>query len=406
MLTSTAVQDLEPTTKNQRICDGNGLYLRGRKTASKSWMIRRKRQGRTQIRFRIMSWRSWCLLPAVLWFMLFAGHVHAQAQSTLLDDPTFSAFGFADMNYVTGDNQSKEGFVLGQLVGHAVARVSDRLNLFSEVTATGRDSEYKFEVERLIAKYDFSDRYMLSAGRYHTPIGYWNTSFHHGTWLQTTVGRPSTSRIIPIHFVGLELEGKLPGERLGLAYRIGVGNGRHGNITRAGDAGDINSSRAFSLSLDSRPISINNLNAGISFYSDRVTPPASLEVDEEIFSVYAAWENETPEVIAEYVHASHAPTSGAGSSDDTDAFYVQVAYRLPARMQQFKPYVRVEEVDVGDNDPLLGGLGLDYEAVIAGVRFDFSPSAALKFEYHSEKFDNGGREDNFIIQLSMLIGGR
>ena len=338
--------------------------------------------------------------------MLYAGLVHAQTQSAQLDDPAFQAFGFADMNYVTGDNQSKEGFVLGQVVGHAVARISDRLNLFSEVTATARDSEYNFEVERLIAKYDFSDRYMLSAGRYHTPIGYWNTGFHHGTWLQTTVGRPSTSRIIPIHFVGIELEGKLPGDRLGLGYRVGAGNGRHSNIRRAGDAGDINSSRAFSLSLDSRPISITKLNAGISFYSDRVSPAASLEVDEEIFSVYAAWEDETPEVIVEYVHARHEPVSGTGSSDDTDAFFVQVAYRLPARMQQFKPYVRIEEVDVGANDPLLMGLGLDYEAVIAGVRFDFTSYAALKFEYHSEKFDNGGRENNFIVQLTMFIGGQ
>ena len=353
-----------------------------------------------------MSRRIFLLLPAVLWPMFFAGHVRAQAQSTALDDPVFQAFGFADINYVTGDNQTKEGFVLGQVVGHAVARISDRLNVFGEATATGRDSEYDLEIERIIAKYEFSDRYMLSAGRYHTPIGYWNTAYHHGTWLQTSVGRPSTSRVIPIHFVGMELEGSFPGDRLGLAYRVGVGNGRHSNITRAGDAGDVNGSRAFSLSLYSKPISINKLNAGISFYSDRVTPPAGLEVDEEMFSAYVAWEDETPEVIAEYVHSRHDPTSGAGSSGDTDAFYLQVAYRLPARLQQFKAYVRVEEVDVSDNDPLLGGLGLDYEAVIAGVRFDFTPFAALKFEYHSEEFDNRGREDNFFIQLSMLMGAQ
>ncbi len=350
--------------------------------------------------------RIWFLLPAALWLMLFAGHVRAQTQPALLDDPTFQAFGFADMNYLTGDNQTKEGFVLGQLVGHAVARIGDRLNLFGEVTATARDSEYKIEVERLIAKYDFSDRYMLSAGRYHTPIGYWNTAFHHGTWLQTTVGRPSTSRIIPIHFVGIELEGKLPGDRLGLGYRVGVGNGRHSNITRAGDAGDINGSRAFSLSLDSRPISVSRLNTGITYYSDRVSPPAGLEVDEEIFSAYAAWEGETPEVIVEYVHARHEPVAGAGSSDETDSFYVQVAYRLPAYMGQFKPYIRIEEIDVGQNDPLFGGLGLDYEGVIVGVRFDFTSYAALKFEYHNEEFNNGGRENNFIVQLTMLIGGQ
>ena len=348
--------------------------------------------------------RIWLLLPAVLCSVALVGQVRAQAQTALADEPTIQAFGFADLNYITGDSQTKEGFALGQLVGHGVARISDRLNIFAEATATGRDSEYDFEIERLIAKYDFSDRYMLSAGRYHTPIGYWNTAFHHGTWLQTTVGKPSNSRVIPIHFVGMQIEGSLPGDRLGLAYRVGVGNGRHSNINRAGDAGDVNGSRAYSLSIDSSPVSLSKLNAGLSFYSDRVSPSASPEVDEEIFSAYVAWEDEMPEVIAEYTHSSHEPVSGAGSSGDTDAFYIQVAYRLPAHMRQFKPYLRVEEVDVGANDPLLGGLGLDYEAVIAGVRFDFTSSAALKFEYHSEEFDNGGREDNFFIQLTMLIG--
>lgn len=340
-------------------------------------------------------------VPAVL-----ANQAHAQAQSALLDDPSFQAFGFADINYVTGDDTTTEGFVLGQLVGHAVALINDRFNVFGEITATGRDSEYELEVERVIAKYDFSDRFALSAGRYHTPIGYWNSAFHHGTWLQTSVNRPSTSRIIPIHFVGMELEGRFPESSLGLGYRIGVGNGRHSEITRAGDAGDVNGSRAFNLSLYSRPISIANLNVGASYYSDRVTPATSVEVDEEIFSAYLAWENEVPEIIAEFVHAEHQARSGVGSTGDTDAFYVQAAYRLSGRFQNLKPYVRIEEVDVGSSDPLLSGLGLDYEAVVVGIRYDFTPFAALKFEFHREEFDNRGKEDNFFLQLSMLVGGR
>jgi len=39
----------------------------------------------------------------------------------------------------------------------------------------------------LLIRYDYNDFFKLSFGRYHTPINYWNTAFHHGLWLQTTI---------------------------------------------------------------------------------------------------------------------------------------------------------------------------------------------------------------------------
>ncbi len=49
MLTDTAIKAIKPAEMDQWICDGNGLYLRVRKTGGKSWVIRRKRQGHTRI---------------------------------------------------------------------------------------------------------------------------------------------------------------------------------------------------------------------------------------------------------------------------------------------------------------------------------------------------------------------
>jgi len=58
---------------------------------------------------------------------------------------------------------------------------------------------------------------------------------------------------------------------------------------------------------------------------------------------------------------------------------------------------------VDDTNPLLGDQGLNYEAAILGVRWDFSDYAALKGEYRNEEFDNGGREDNFRLQVSFVL---
>lgn len=46
------------------------------------------------------------------------------------------------------------------------------------------------EVERVIIRYDLNDYFRVSFGRYHTLINYWNTAFHHGEWLQTSISRP------------------------------------------------------------------------------------------------------------------------------------------------------------------------------------------------------------------------
>ena len=281
------------------------------------------------------------------------------------------------------------------------------MNFFSEVSLTAHDNQYSIEIERLIVKYDFSSRNTLSAGRYHTPIGYWNTAFHHGAWLQTTIGRPESvkfgSQLVPIHFVGLQFEGQFPGAHSGLGYNVGIGNGRHANIARAGDNGDINGNRAWVASVFYKPTSIRGLNAGIGAYSDRVSPPASPEFDEKIYSAYFALERETPEFIAEYIHSDHELTVGPGPSGGADSLYAQFAYRLRGNLQRFKPYVRAERVDVDADDPLLAPLNLDYKGVTAGVRFDVRPYASLKFEYRNEEFANMGRDNSILVQLSVVL---
>ncbi len=96
----------------------------------------------------------------------------------------------------------------------------------------------------MILRFDQSDRLKVSFGRYHTPINYWNTAFHHGQWLQTTIARPEMiqfgGRLLPVHFVGALVEGSVPAQGWNLNYKAGLGNGRATAISRGGDAGDVN----------------------------------------------------------------------------------------------------------------------------------------------------------------------
>lgn len=349
------------------------------------------------------SFSRTCVLLACL---LGANICAAQEPQSEAAQLPFQVIGFADIDYISADSQTPDGFTIGQAVGHIAAPVAERLNLFGEFSATAHDSEYTIEVERLITRYDFNNDYSLSAGRYHTPIGYWNTAYHHGAWLQTSVGRPEVVRfgspLVPIHFVGLLFEGDIPGSDHDVSYSVGVGNGRHSNIGRAGDAGDVNSQRAWQATLKFQPTAINGLDAGVGIYSDRVSPPAGVEVYEKIYSAYFALERETPEVIVEYLHSEHDAVAGQASGG-MDAYYAQFAYRLNGRRQAFKPYVRVERTEIDAGDPLLSLLNQDYKGAIAGVRYDFASAAALKFEYRSEEFGNLGRDTSFRIQLSLVL---
>ena len=211
------------------------------------------------------------------------------------------------------------------------------------------------------------------------------------------------SKIVPIHFVGILLEGTLPKNALGLSYHAGFGNGRHANVARSGDAGDINGDKAWMVQIRAAPDRYFGLEMGLGFYNDEVSPDDRPDIKESTISAYAAWTKESPEFIFEYLHSEHELLSDSSVSGDVDAWYAQFAYRLKDDLSQWKPYARFEKTDVDNTDPLLFDQGLDYDASIFGVRWDFNPYAALKAEYRNEEFDNAGRENNFRLQVSFVL---
>ena len=142
--------------------------------------------------------------------------------------PRFTLQGFGDFDMASQPKtEGSRGFSEGQFTLHLVSALSPRVAFFGELTfspradaGTGTPAATGFnaEVERAIIRFDQSDHLKVSFGRYHTPINWWNTAFHQGSWLQTTISRPEMvqfgGRFIPVHFVGALAEGVLPSGRL------------------------------------------------------------------------------------------------------------------------------------------------------------------------------------------------
>jgi hypothetical protein len=336
------------------------------------------------------------LLPAV-----------AGAQST--EHPLHASL-FANFDYQDTQRPIPEGFRLGQVAGHLTWGMSDRATLFTEATATGQASGFAVEFERVLLRYDFRDWLKLSAGRGHTPISYWNTAFHHGQYLQSTIGRPEMVRggnvLIPMHFVGVFGEGSAPAGPVTVVYSAGVGNGRSTTIARGGDQGDVNGSRAVVASAALQMPRLAGARVGGSIYEDRVTPSAGIDVRERILSGHVALERESPEFIVEYAAIHHDPTLPANRAPTTSyAYYGQFAYRLPGRARDWKPYVRYDNSRVPAADTLFGPMKLNYDGFTTGVRYDVGASAALKLEYRGERIEHGPRLRTIAASLSFTLSG-
>ena len=314
--------------------------------------------------------------------------------------PGFSDFNFAatDLHGPSGGFGAQTllgphtGFQEGQFALHMSSALSPKVSAFGELSMTARADAgtgspaapgFNVEVERLIIRYDVNDYFKVSFGRYHTPINYWNTAFHHGQWLQTTISRPEMTQFggsfIPVHFVGMLVEGAVPAGGLNLNYNLGLGNGRGQVISRSGDIGDINNNRAWLVNAFIKPNRLYGLQVGGSVYRDLINPLGGAAAREWIQSAHIAWLKETPELIAEFANVSHQPVDG-GPPAHSQAFYVQTAYRLPGDARLWKPYYRFEYMHVPQSDAIFRTVP-SFSASTVGMRYDISSFAAFKMEY-------------------------
>jgi hypothetical protein len=305
--------------------------------------------------------------------------------------PSLQIRGFGDVDFSATDQKNiTSGFNEGQLDLHLASALSRKVTYFGELTFNAQPAGYTVEVERSIIRYDYNDFFKLSFGRYHTPIGYWNTAFHHGAWLQTTIARPDFVKFggmfIPVHFLGLLAEGNIPSGGVGLSYNVGVGNGRSFPISRPGDLGDINNNRAWVANLYSRPARLYGLQMGVSVYRDKITlpvaTPAGNEFREWISAAHIVWTKEHPEFLAEFANVNHKSIL-TNAITNSQAYYVQIGYRLPWFEKTLKPYYRFEHTHTPLSEHVF--TNLDLVQSIVGMRYDITNYAAFKGEYRNFK---------------------
>lgn len=276
-------------------------------------------------------------------------------------------------------------FSLGQLDLFVTSDISDRFKFLSEIVfEAGLDNSFGVDVERYLLQYSPNDYFNVSVGRYHTAIGYYNTAYHHSTWLQTTTGRPflfafeDSGGILPIHNVGVSVTGLIPSGNLGLHYVAEVGNGRASsspNVEAVQNRVDENSGKSFNLALYLRPSAVRGLQTGFSFYHDHLTPIGLPTIGENIFAAHAVLIRPSFEWLNETLLIRHA-VNGTSRVFDTPGFYTQVSKRFGS----YRPYIRYQYVNASNVEPIFPQVGLMHGPSV-GLRYDPSESVTLKVQY-------------------------
>ena len=295
-------------------------------------------------------------------------------------------------------------FALGQLALFVTASINDRVSLLAEVVteASAADTRVAVNLERLQLTYRLNDQLNLSAGRFHTGIGFYNAAFHHGSYFETVIGRPRIFRfeheggVLPIHEVGLSVRGKVPKTGSTLQYVAEVGNGRR--WTDFGDEIlDQNKAKSTNVGLSVRPESWRDAEVGASFYRDDIPVDVDTSVTHHITAVYGIYRTPSVELMAEWLELSYRQAGIATTYVDRGG-YVQVSKAFG----KLRPYYRYDRLDINPATPFIGDYGSSTQHV-AGLRFDPATWVGIKSQYE-RMYENGGAGANGVhVQLVFVF---
>jgi hypothetical protein len=320
--------------------------------------------------------------------------------------PDLIAHVFGSVDWAAAQrSETPNSFSLGQLALFVTAGINDRVSVLAEVVieASAADTEVTVDLERLQLTYRLNDQLNISAGRYHTGIGFYNAAFHHGSYFETPVGRPRIFRfedeggVLPIHEVGVSVRGKIPKTGSTLHYVAEVGNGRRWTNLEDNEVLDQNQAKSTNVGVSVRPDSWRGVELGASFYRDDIPSGPETSVDHHITALYAVYRTPSTELMGEWLRLSFRPADGFTHYDDHGG-YLQASRAFG----KIRPYYRYDRLDINPLTPFIGEYGSSIKHV-GGVRFDPAAWVGIKSQYEWLS-ENGGPGGNGVhVQLVFVF---
>ena len=349
------------------------------------------------MRTPISSPRDCIRRAVILTAVLTALSSNARAQTPAPPDPqpgasppgrpelVMHAFGSVEWSARQEPDQPNS-FALGQVALFATSTINERVSVLAEIVleASGSNTRVTTDLERLQLTYRFDDHLSLSAGRYHTGIGYYNAAFHHGSYFEIPIDRPRVfafedeGGVLPVHEVGLSARGKVPKTGSALRYVAEIGNGRRWTDPEAEEGRDQNDAKSTNVGLSLRPDRWGGVELGLSFYRDDIPRAAGSSIAHQIAAAYGVYRTPSTEIMGEWLRLSHRDAGGARR--DNTGGYVQASHAFG----RLRPYYRYDRLDISTGTPLIGAFGSS-DAHLVGVRVDPGEWIGLKAQYERRR---------------------
>jgi hypothetical protein len=300
---------------------------------------------------------------------------------------------------------------------------SDDYTYGVDIFATASIRDFLFLGELLLAKHeqDF-ERLQLGwmagdskvwLGRFHNPVGYWNTEFHHGSFLETGISRPSIvefehdNGLLPMHLTGLLVEGVIEHDKQGLGYALAAGAGPELSDKLEAleilDPGSGSHDLSLTLNLYLEPVIYAPTRYGL-FVNYTEIPSIRIGLDEiRQFSagVYGNWEAQRWRLTGSTFYLRNRLQQLNGEL--TDSFFSSYF------QADFKPddhwtiFGRVEWAVGDENDAYLALFPQHInDRILGGVRLDAFDRHAFKLEISGNR-TQGDNFGQFMLQWAAMF---
>ena len=342
-------------------------------------------------------------------YVVFIAFLFAFAFSHTVLAVEFSLFG--DVRFVTADNDAdKNSFGLGQIDLIANQDIGPQTNVTVELVFedAGAGDGTTIDIERFSIVRNISTNTQFGFGRYHTPLGFWNSYYHHGSLIQNTATRPfflefedAYGGIMPVHMVGINLSGKSKF----LNYQMILGNSNGWNTTSPSSPkltvfnnSDLNDDKSYVLRAGLNLFN-SDLEFAVNFLKNNVlqgagTQPLSdqgkILFEQQISGLSVKWNLGNFNMLSEYYQmdiTDPAMSLNTGKYDST-AFYTQFSYHMSPRLTVV---LRNETLDFDfAKDSYLKQLVTDGPETrnILSLSYNIEKSNALRFEFSQRTFDD------------------
>jgi hypothetical protein len=337
-------------------------------------------------------------------FLLIAGLLLCTVQQVAAQRTQLRGFSDVVSYYKNG----KLSFGFGEQDLFVTSELSQRLSFLGETVfkySPDSPTDFNVSIERVILKYNYAGNHSILIGKHHTPINYWNDTYHHGRVFFPTVDRPLlfSQGFIPLHTTGVSLQGQNLG-RLRFGYDAMLGNG-----LGSGDVEDNNTFKSVTLAAHIKPR--DGLRLGASLYHDVISKGSTIHnhysgvsttvpgrIDQNIMTGSIAYNDSVFSKKFEILAESSMATNRSDSlgTQRAVASYIYAGLRVTDKII---PYVRFDDIQYKNREVYFSDNST--RSFIGGLRYEINYLAVVKLEYQHVKSHMDSTYDNIIFQIAV-----